>query len=215
MKIEFVSDISCPWCAIGLNALERAIERLPKDVAVEWHAEPFELNPQMPAGGQDVIEHVAQKYGATAEQTRRNQEAIRQRGESVGFTFDMDRRSRIWNTFDAHRLLHWAGLVDPAKQRALKHRLFEAHFTHGENPGDHGVLERLAGEVGLDVPRAHEVLASDAYADEVRERERHWTDAGIHSVPSVIVDDKYLIQGGHPPEVFEQALREIATRAPA
>ena len=212
MKIDFVSDIACPWCAIGLNALEQALARLPGDVVVDWHAEPFELNPHMPPEGEDVIEHIAHKYGATPEQTRRNQEAIRQRGAAVGFTFDMERRSRIWNTFDAHRLLHWAGLEGAGLQRALKHKLFEANFTHGENPGDRAVLERAAAEAGLDVARAREVLASGAYADEVRARERHWTAAGIHSVPSVIVNDKYLIQGGQPPEVYAQALREIAAQ---
>jgi len=213
MKIDFVSDVSCPWCAIGLSSLERALDRLGGDVVVDLHMQPFELNPQMGAGGQDIGEHLAQKYGATAEQTRRNHEAIRQRGEAVGFTFDMARERRIWNTFDAHRLLHWAGLQDLDKQRALKHKLFGAYFTHAENPGDHAVLQRLAAEAGLDPARAHEVLESDAFADEVREQERRWMDAGIHSVPAVIVDDRYLIQGGQPPEVFEQALREIVAQA--
>ena len=212
MKIDFVSDVSCPWCAIGLSSLERALDRLGEDVVVDLHVQPFELNPQMPAEGQDIGEHLAQKYGASAEQTRRNHEAIRQRGEAVGFTFDMARERRIWNTFDAHRLLHWAGLQGADPQRALKHKLFEAYFTHGENPSDPAVLQRLAAEVGLDPARAHEVLASDAYAEEVRDEERRWTDAGIHSVPAVIVDDRYLIQGGQPPEMFEQALREIVSQ---
>jgi predicted DsbA family dithiol-disulfide isomerase len=213
MKIEFISDISCPWCAIGLNAFERAVERLGDDLVVDFHVEPFELNPQMPREGEDIVEHLAHKYGATAEQARRNHEAIRERGAAVGFTFDLARRSRIWNTFDAHRLLHWAGVQGEDRQRALKHKLFEANFTHGENPGDPEVLERLAAEVGLDAARAHEVLASGAYADEVRERERHWTEAGIHAVPAFVVDGKYLIQGGQPPEVFEKALREIAAQS--
>jgi len=212
MKIDFVSDIACPWCAIGLASLERALERLGDDVAVEWHVEPFELNPQMPPEGQDIVEHLAQKYGASAEQTRRNREAISQRGAAVGFTFGVDKRDRIWNTFDAHRLLHWAGLQGPAKQLALKRKLFDANFTRGENPGDPEVLQRAATEAGLDPARAHEVIVSDAYADEVRARERHWTDAGIHAVPAVVVNDRYLIQGGQPPEVFEQALREIQAK---
>jgi predicted DsbA family dithiol-disulfide isomerase len=141
----------------------------------------------------------------------RNQATLRERGEAVGFEFGLDKRRRIYNTFDAHRLLHWAGLQ--GRQRELKHKLFEAYFTRGENPSDPEVLERLAAEAGLDRARAHEVLASDAFADEVRERERFWLDHGIHSVPAVIVDDKHLIQGGQPPEVFERALRQIAAGA--
>jgi len=204
---RFVSGVSCPWCAIGLQSLETALERIGEGVRAELHFQPFELNAQMPLEGQDIVEHLGQKYGVTPEQTRRNQDAIRQRGAAVGFTFEMDKRTRVYNTFDAHRLLHWAELE--GKQLPLKHALFEAYFNRGENPSDHDVLVRLAGAAGLDRARAHEVLASDAYADEVRERQRFYLDQGIHSVPAVIVDDKHLIQGGHPPEVFERALRQI------
>jgi predicted DsbA family dithiol-disulfide isomerase len=206
MNIHFVSDVVCPWCAVGLYSLERALERL-GDVPVQWHIEPFELNPGMPAGGEDVLEHLRAKYGAGPEQLRGTHEALRQRGAAVGFTFDLDRRTRIWNTFDAHRLLHWAALE--GRQRELKHALLEAYFTRGENPSDRAVLQRLAGAAGLDADRAQEVLASGAHADEVRARERHWTALGIHSVPAVIVDDRHLISGGQPPEVFERALRQI------
>ncbi len=208
MKIDFVSDVSCPWCLIGLKALEAALERLGDAVQAELHIQPFELNPQMPPEGQDIAEHLAQKYGATAEQSERTREAIRARGEALEFTFRMDRRSRIYNTFDAHRLLHWAGLE--GRQAALKHALFRAYFTDGENPGAHDVLLRTAAEVGLDAEGARQVLDSGAYADEVRERERFYQAQGIHAVPAVIVDDRHLIQGGQPVEVFERALRQIA-----
>jgi predicted DsbA family dithiol-disulfide isomerase len=133
---------------------------------------------------------------------------IRQRGEAVGFTFDMSKRGRIYNTFDAHRLLHWA--EGQGRQQALKEKLFEAYFTQGENPGAHDVLLRAAGEVGLDVEAARQVLASNAYADEVRQLEYYWQRAGIHSVPAIIINQRHLINGGQPPEVFEQALRQIA-----
>ena len=211
MKIDFVSDVSCPWCVIGLKALEAALERLGDEVQAELHFQPFELNPQMPPEGQDIAEHLAQKYGATAEQSERTREAIRARGEVLGFTFRMERRSRIYNTFDAHRLLHWAGTE--GRQTALKHALFRAYFTDGANPGAHDVLLRAAGEVGLDAARAQQVLASGAYADEVRERERFYQAQGIHAVPSVIINDRHLIQGGQPVEVFELALRQIAVAA--
>ena len=211
LKIDFVSDVSCPWCAIGLHALEAALARLDGTLRAELHFQPFELNPQMAREGEDITEHLARKYGATPEQSARNREAIRQRGESVGFTFDMDKRGRIYNTFDAHRLLHWAGLE--GRQRELKHALLRAYFTEGQDPSDRTVLARLAGEAGLDVQQAQAILGSDTYAQEVRESERFWLDNGIHAVPAVIVNDRHLIQGGQPPEVFEQALRQIAAAA--
>ena len=209
MKIDFVSDVSCPWCAIGLSALEQALARLGDEVSVELHFQPFELNPQMPPEGEDAALHLARKYGLTPEQVERNGEAIRRRGETVGFTFG--KRRRIHNTFDAHRLLHWAGLE--GRQRELKHALLRAYFTDGEDPSDRALLARIAGEVGLDAERARAILASDEYAAEVREREGYYLDRGIHAVPSVIVDDRHLIQGGQPVEAYEQALRRLAVPA--
>jgi predicted DsbA family dithiol-disulfide isomerase len=211
LKIDFVSDVSCPWCAIGLKSLEQALQRMAGEVSADLHFQPFELNPKMPSEGQDINEHVVEKYGITPEQSQRNREAIRARGEEVGFSFSMDKRSRIYNTFDAHRLLHWA--AEEGRQPALKHALFKAYFTDGENPGSHEVLLRLAGEVGLDPARAKEILSSDAYAEETRQQEQFYLDQGIHSVPAVIINDRYLISGGQPVEVFEQALRQVATEA--
>jgi len=206
MKIDFVSDVACPWCAVGLNALERALERIGDDIDVELHFQPFELNPTLAAEGEDTVAYLSRKYGISAEQITRNQAAIRERGAAVGFTFGT--RERVWNTFDAHRLLCWAETA--GHQRELKHALLRAYHAEGRNPGAHDVLLDLAAEVGLDVEAAREILAGDAYADEVRERERFWQRAGIASVPSVIVNERHLIQGGQPPEVFEQALRELA-----
>ncbi|BEU95333.1 DsbA family oxidoreductase [Acidovorax sp. DW039] len=210
LKIDFVSDVSCPWCIIGLQALEQAATRLQGSVALDMHFQPFELNPQMGPEGQDIGEHLQQKYGATPEQSQKNREAIAARGAELGFTFNMGQRSRIYNTFDAHRLLHWA---EPSgKQLALKKALFAAYFTHGQNPGDHEVLVHAAQEVGLDGAQARTVLASDQYADEVREKEQFYLQNGIHSVPAIIVNERHLIQGGQPVEVFEQALRQIAAQ---
>lgn len=208
LKIDFVSDVSCPWCIIGLKSLDEALHRLDGVVAAELHFQPFELNPQMPPEGEDIGEHLQRKYGATPEQSESNREAIRARGAALGFEFRMDRRSRIYNTFDAHRLLHWAALE--GRQVALKRALFRAYFTEGRNPSDPQVLEQLAAEVGLDAGRAREILAGDAYAAEVREREAFYSGHGIHAVPAVIINDRHLVQGGQPPEVFEQALRRIA-----
>ena len=208
LKIDFVSDVSCPWCVIGLKALERALADVTDEIEVGLHLQPFELNPQMPHEGQNLDEHLLQKYGRTPDQFAETREAIRSRGEALGFTFRMDKRDRIFNTFDAHRLLHWAEIE--GRQQALKHALFRAYFTAGEAPSEHTVLVRVAGEVGLDRARAQEILASDAYAEDVRIRERFYTDAGIHAVPAVIINDQYLIEGGQSPEAYAQALREIA-----
>ncbi|MFC5523563.1 DsbA family oxidoreductase [Polaromonas jejuensis] len=215
LKIDFVSDVSCPWCVIGLKSLDQALERVGGDITAELHFQPFELNPGMGPQGQEITEHITEKYGITAAQAQANRENIRARGAQVGFKFSMadepgGGRSRIYNTFDAHRLLHWAELEGAGKQKALKEALFKAYFTDGQSPASHEVLARVAGEVGLDAARAREILASDAYAVEVREREQFYQSQGIHSVPAVIINDRHLISGGQPAEVFEQALRQIA-----
>lgn len=208
MKIDFVSDVSCPWCAIGLRNLETALERIGPDLKVDLHFQPFELNPNMGPEGQDIAEHLGEKYGLSPEQLAQNSENIRARGESVGFTFSMGARRRIYNTFDAHRLLHWA--EGEGRQHELKQALFKAYFTDGQDPSDTALLVRVAGEVGLDAARAQQVLDSGEFADEVRQQERFYQQQGIHAVPAVIIDDRHLIQGGQPAEVFEQALRQIA-----
>ena len=208
MKIDFVSDVSCPWCAIALNSLEAALARVSPSIESELHFQPFELNPQMGAGGEDVIEHLSGKYGSSPAEMERAQQMIRARGAEVGFTFDMQKRTRIYNTFDAHRLLHWAGLE--GKQRALKHALFAAYFTDGRDPSDHGVLVELASAVGLDATRAREILGSDEYAAQVRAAERSYQERGINAVPAVILNDRFLVQGGQPVQVFEEVLRRVA-----
>lgn len=212
LKIDFVSDISCPWCAIGLSALEQALAKLAGEVQAELRFQPFELNPQMPVGGQDIGEHLAQKYGSTPEQQAQIRDTIRQRGADVGFSFNPGGRGRIYNTFDAHRLLHWAALEDLAKQRALKMALLVACHSQSQNMESHEVLLRAVQEAGLELERARAILASDEFAVEVRERENFYTGQGIHSVPAVIINDRHLISGGQPVAVFEQALRQIAAQ---
>lgn len=206
LKIDFVSDVACPWCAVGLNALERALERVRPDLDAELHFQPFELNPTMPAEGADTVQYLSSKYGISPEQIARNQAAIRQRGAEVGFAFGQ--RPRVWNTFDAHRLLHWAGLEGRAAE--LKRALLQAYHGEGRNPGAKDVLLELAGKVGLDTTRAKAILDSDEYASEVRERENYWRQQGVNGVPFVVVNGAYAIEGAQPPEAFEQALRKIA-----
>lgn len=210
VKIDFVSDVACPWCAVGLKSLEAAMARIGGDLQVELHFQPFELNPRLPAEGEDAVEHLTRKYGISAEQAAQNGEAIRARGADLGFEFRMDRRHRIYNTFDAHRLLHWAGLEGPQRQRALKLALLRAYFTEGEDVSSADMLERLAVEAGLDGARARQILATGEFAEAVRQQENFYTAQGITAVPSVIFNDRHLIQGGQPVEVFEQVLRQLS-----
>ncbi len=214
LKIDFVSDIACPWCAVGLGALEGALQRLAPEVKAQIHFQPFELNPNMPAGGQDIGEHLSEKYGSTLEQQTQIRETIRQRGEEVGFKFNREGRGRVYNTFDAHRLLYWAGLEGAnGPQHALKKALLEAYQGRAECVDSHAVLLNAVRVAGLDVEKAQVILSSDTYAQEVRAREQFFQQAGIHSVPAVIINDRHLISGGQPVEVFENALRKIAAGA--
>ena len=212
LRIDFVSDVVCPWCAIGLASLEQALQRTQGEVAADIHFQPFELNPQLPAEGEGIGEHLQRKYGMDPAQLADNQERIRARGAALGFVFDFNARSRIWNTFDAHRLLHWAGIE--GGQRALKHALLQAYFSEGRNVSDHATLVDIASDAGFDAERAQAILASDDYAAEVREAERFFTRNGINGVPAVIIERKHLVSGGQPVEVFERALREIAAGLP-
>ena len=211
LKIDFVSDIACPWCAVGLGALEQALAAAGDTVKATLQFQPFELNPQMPPGGQDITEHLTEKYGSTPEQQKQIRETIRQRGAEVGFSFNPAGRGRVYNTFNAHRLLHWAAEEGaPGEQVALKKALLAAYQGRGESPESVDVLLAAVKEAGLDETRARAILASDEFAAEVREREQLYLRAGIHSVPAVIINNKHLISGGQPAAVFEQALRQIA-----
>ena len=210
IKIDFVSDVACPWCAVGLKALEAAVARVGSDLQVDLHFQPFELNPQMPREGEDAVEHLTRKYGITEQQAAQSGEAIRARGAELGFEFRMDRRRRVYNTFDAHRLLHSAGEQGQSRQLALKHALLGAYFTDGEDVSSADTLVRVAEGTGLDGERAREILSGDEFADAVRAQEQFYQRQGISAVPSVIFNDQHLLQGGQPVEVFEQALRQLA-----
>jgi len=213
MKIDFVSDVSCPWCVIGLQGLEQALARTGDAVEAEIRFQPFELNPDMGPEGENMVEHISDKYGSAPEQFAESRAMLKERAESVGFTIAMDDESRIYNTFDAHRLLHWA--ERQGKQQALKHALFEAYFTHGRNPADHDVLVAAAEAAGLDGGGARAVLESGLHAGDVRAAEQLWRARGINAVPAVVIDERYLISGAQPPEAYEQVLRQIAAQAAA
>ena len=213
LRIDFVSDVVCPWCAIGLASLEQALLRLQGEMDAQIHVQPFELDPNTPREGVEVAANLKRKYGMSDAQLAENQERIRQRGAELGFSFDFNARSRTWNTFDAHRLLHWAAGEGDGRQLALKRALLVANFSEGCNISDHAVLAEVAAGVGLDAQRAGAVLAGGEFADAVRDAEKLFQGLGISSVPAVILERKHLISGGQPPEVFERALRDIAARA--
>ena len=213
ITIDFVSDVSCPWCVIGLKGLMEALDRVGDLVAADIRFQPFELNPHLPPQGQKLLDYVAQKYGSTPQQFRERRAAIRDRAANLGFTIALSPDDgRIYNTFDAHRLLHWAGLE--GRQYELKLALFEAYFSDCLNPGDHGVLADAAEKAGLDRNAAADVLASGRYAGEVRAAERFWQSKGITAVPAIVINQRYLISGGQPADAFEDAIRKIADESP-
>jgi predicted DsbA family dithiol-disulfide isomerase len=211
LRIDFVSDVACPWCAIGLSSLQRALERLGDAVDAQIVMHPFELNPQMGLEGEDTIAYLGKKYGRTPEQIAETQAMIRERGASVGFAFGP--RTRVYNTFDAHRLLHWAGLE--GRQLPLKLALLRAYHGDGKDPSNHDVLVEAVQSVGLDAAKARDVLQGTDYANEVRTEEREYQTMGIQSVPSIIFNERYLVTGGQPVEAFEQAIQQILAEAEA
>ena len=211
ITIDFVSDISCPWCVIGLKGLEQALDRI-DDVEAKVRFQPFELNPHMPPEGQRLVEYAAQKYGSTPQQLNERRAMIRERAAELGFAIALPpEEGRVYNTFDAHRLLHWAG--QEGRQREMKLALFEAYFTQCLNPSDREVLADVAERAGLDRDAAAALLSTDRYAQEVRDEEEQWRAKGINAVPAVIINGRYLISGGQPSVVFEQAIRKIAGEA--
>jgi predicted DsbA family dithiol-disulfide isomerase len=209
IRIDFVSDVACPWCAIGLSSLQLALSRLGDTVDAELLVHPFELNPQMVEEGEDLIEHIGKKYGRTPQQVLQAQAELRQRGADVGFTFGT--RKRIYNTFDAHRLMHWAGIK--GKQVQLKQALLQAYHGEGKATSNRDVLVEAAESVGLDGAEARAVLQGGDYANEVRAEEEQYQAMGIHSVPSIIFNNRYLLTGAQPVEAFEQAIQQILAEA--
>jgi len=211
VRIDFVSDVVCPWCVVGLRSLQAALARLEGQVAGDIYLQPFELNPDMAPEGENTSEHVRKKYGASSERSQGVRQVLKESGDALGFSFKYGPDSRIWNTFDAHRLLHWAEAQ--GKALALKDGLFKANFTDQRDVSNHQVLADVAQSVGLDRASALAVLSSGEFEAEVRAEEELWRSRGINAVPSVIINQKWLIQGAQPPEIFEQALSQIVNGA--
>lgn len=206
MRIDVVSDIACPWCAIGVNALERALERLGDTADVEIHFQPFELNPDMGPEGLALTTYLADKLGMPPAQVEASHAALRERGNAVGFAFG--ERSMIWNTFDAHRLLYWADAEGPAgSQRRLKLALLQAYHGEGRNPGAHDVLLECVAKAGLNEARAREVLVNGTFTRAVREAEDRWMRKGVRAVPTMVINQQQALQGAQPVAMLEKLLR--------
>lgn len=210
LQIAFVSDIACPWCAVGLASLLQALDACKDEITARLHFEPFELNPDMPPEGEDAAAHLARKYGSTPERSAEMRNLLAERGAAVGFRFAPRGRTRVVNTFNAHRLIFWAGEQSAEQQLALKQALLRACHERDQRVDHADVLLDAVREAGLDVERARQILAGDEWAAEVRAAEQRWQQAGIHSVPSIIINGRYAINGGQLPVVFEQALRKVA-----
>jgi predicted DsbA family dithiol-disulfide isomerase len=217
LRIDFISDVACPWCVIGLRSLQEALHKLDGAVIADIKLGAFELNPGIAPEGENIAEHVRKKYGASADRSALVRQAIKAHGEALGFAFNYSAESRIWNTFDAHRLLHLA--AGEGRALALKEALFKATFTDQRATNDPDVLVNAAEEAGLDAARARQIVESDTFADAVRVEEQLWRSRGIEAVPSIIFDAQWLIQGAQSPEAYERAIRQIisgqAQEAPA
>lgn len=216
VRIDFISDVMCPWCAIGLYSLRKALEEVGDEVEVDLHFQPFELNPNMAAEGQNTREHIRQKYGERAN-SGESRRVLTEMGAALGFEFNFSPDAMMWNTFDAHRLLYWAGRPEVeggTKQQALKEAMLAAHFQRGEKMGDHAVLAAIAESVGLPGDEARAVLRGGEFGGHVRALQQQWHQAGIQAVPSVIFNGRYLIQGGQPPGAFANVIRKVADMPP-
>lgn len=207
ISIDIVSDVSCPWCIIGYRALSLALDQLDAhdQMTISWL--PFELNPDMPPEGQNRNDYIRQKYGLTPEQGKANRDNLINRGAELGYSFNFPDNGRVYNTFNAHRLIHWA--KEHGLQTPLKLALFDLFFQQQGNPSDEVDLLRCVEKVGLDVEQAKEVLRSERYQVEVREALSFAKNNGISSVPAFILNNKYLVSGGQPVDVFVQALEQL------
>ena len=205
VQIDIVSDVMCPWCIVGYKQLEGALAQVGASAYVRWH--PFELNPAMPPEGQNLGEHIAEKYGSTPAQSEQNRAQLTALGQSLGFTFNFSTDSRIVNTFAAHQLLDWA--QEAGKQHPLKMALFDAHFTQERNVSDPDVLADVAASVGLEADKALQVLNDGSHAEQTRARQHFWTSRGISGVPSIVFDGKYLLTGAQGAETYAQMLLKV------
>lgn len=206
LQIDIISDVMCPWCVIGYQQLATALEATGTPHEIHWH--PFELNPNMPAEGQNITEHIAEKYGSTKEQSAASRIRMTQAGLEVGFKFNYTDDQRMHNTFNLHQILHWAD--QKGRMHDLKMAFFTAHFTHGRNLSDNAVLADVAAENGLDRSEALAILEDQRYANAVRNEEQHWINQGIQGVPAVVFNQQHLVSGAQGVENYTRILEQLA-----
>ena len=209
IEIDIVSDVMCPWCIVGFRQLEQALAATGAGARIRWH--PFELNPAMPPEGQNLTEHIAEKYGASAEQSAQNRAHLVSLGKTLGIDFKFSAQSRIYNTFAAHQVLDFA--LSQGVQHPLKLALFEAYFTDRRDVSDWDVLRDVAATVGLDRDDVTDVLESGRLAQSVREKQQFWTANGISGVPSMVFGGKYLVTGAQGADTYAQLLQKVAAEA--
>jgi predicted DsbA family dithiol-disulfide isomerase len=211
LRIDIVSDVVCPWCVIGYKQLQRALDTLDGVFDVDLHWQPFELNPRLPVEGQDLREHLTEKYGTSTQQSAAARTRLTELGEALDFRFDYFEGMRIYNTFLAHQLLHWAAQY--GKQTELKLALFEAFFSHRQSVGDIASLVNIAGSAGLDAHLAREILLSGKYVEPVRQEQARWMDRDVHAVPMFYFNDGFGVPGAQEPETFVRVLNKLRQRS--
>ena len=209
VQIDIVSDVVCPWCIVGFRQLDQALKQGNILARLRWH--PFELNPNMGTEGQNLREHIVEKYGSTPEQSQQARDRLTGLGAELGFAFNFTEDSRIYNTFAAHQLLDWA--EEQGRQHPLKLALFEAYFTHQRDVSDPEVLINAVAAAGLDPDGARRALASGAHVQPVREKQQFWTSRGISGVPSMVFGGKYLLTGAQGADTYAQVLQRCLAEA--
>ncbi|PZO49663.1 MAG: disulfide bond formation protein DsbA [Alphaproteobacteria bacterium] len=212
IRIDFVADVACPWCVVGIHSLLSTLAALRDEVNPELYLQPFELNPELGPQGENVVDHAVKKYGTTREEAEAGIKRANDQAALYGFALNQSSRSRVWNTRDAHRLLFWTGL--DGNQMPLFHALYRANFTEQRSVSDHAVLLDLVGRVGLDVERARALLSSDEFASDVESKEQSALQNGIIRVPTVVFDQRWTVQGAQTPQIYAQAMRDIISSEP-
>lgn len=206
IRVDFVADVACPWCVVGLHAVLATLEALRDEANPELYVQPFELNPELGPQGENAVEHAIKKYGATQEQAETGLKRANDQAALYSFALNQSPRSRIWNTRDAHRLLYWTGLE--GKSLPLLLALYRANFTEQRSISDHAVLLDVVRSVGLNVERARAILRSNEYGDDVHSKEQSAVKNGIIRVPTVVLDQNSIVQGAQTPQIYAQAMRD-------
>jgi len=216
LRIDIVSDVVCPWCIIGLKQVEKALVLVDRDIAAETYWHPFELNPNMPPEGEDTAEHIARKYGSTPEQSRANRQRLSDIGNSVGFAFNYGDGMRIYNTFNAHKLLTIFGSERGWRaQTALKMALFTAYFQDRRDVSDIDVLCDIAEAQGMDRAAAAAWINDAALTATVRAEMAYWTDQNTTGVPAIIFDQKFMVPGAQSSDVFADVINKVLAKREA